>query len=211
MPEASIGQGPPLPPTEYGWGGDSPGGPGPTGSSRRASLILVYLLLVASTMVFLAFTAALIMRRQISSDWVAMHKPPILWLNTAVLLGSSIALEKARRQLQSGNRTQFNRWWTTGTGLGVLFLVGQALAWRELREAGIYVASNPSTAFFYILTASHAAHLIGGLTALVYVDVKALQYSLGPAKRTAIDCSAIFWHFLDVIWIYLMVLFYVWG
>ncbi len=162
-------------------------------------------------MVFLAFTAALLMRRELSANWVTMHKPRILWANTGVLLASSIALERARRRLQAGDRLRFNRWWTAGTALGVLFLVGQALAWRELREAGVYVASNPSTAFFYILTASHAAHLIGGLTALVYVDVKALQYSLGPAKRTAIDCSAIFWHFLDGLWIYLMVLFYLWG
>jgi len=162
-------------------------------------------------MVFLAFTAAMLMRRGISENWVSMHKPPILWLNTVILLASSGALERARRSLQSGDRALFNRWWTAGTGLGVLFLVGQALAWRELREAGVYVASNLSTAFFYILTASHAVHLIGGLTALIYVDVQALQFSLGPAKRTAIDCSAIFWHFLDVLWIYLMVLFYVLG
>lgn len=162
-------------------------------------------------MVFLAFTAAMLMRRGISENWVSMHKPPILWLNTVILLASSGALERARRSLQGGDRALFNRWWTAGTGLGVLFLVGQALAWRELREAGVYVASNLSTAFFYILTASHAVHLIGGLTALIYVDVQALQFSLGPAKRTAIDCSAIFWHFLDVLWIYLMVLFYVLG
>ena len=162
-------------------------------------------------MVFLAFTAALLMRREISNDWVSMHKPSILWVNTGVLLLSSLALERGRGQLQSGNRTLFNRWWTAGTVLGILFLIGQALAWRQLRNSGVYLAANPSTAFFYILTASHAAHLLGGLTALVYVDVQALQFSLGPAKRTAIDCSAIFWHFLDVLWIYLMVLFYVWG
>jgi cytochrome c oxidase subunit 3 len=162
-------------------------------------------------MAFLALTAALLMRRGISENWISMHKPPILWLNTGVLLASSVALERARRRLHRGDRAEFNRWWTVGTGLGVLFLLGQALAWRELRDAGVYVASTPSTAFFYILTATHAAHLIGGLTALVYVDVQALQFSLGPAKRTAIDCSAIFWHFLDVLWVYLMVLFYVWG
>ena len=161
-------------------------------------------------MVFLAFTAALLMRREISNDWVSMHKPGILWLNTAVLLASSAALERARRGLHSGDRTLFNHWWTVGTALGILFLAGQALAWRRLREAGLYMASGPSVAFFYILTASHAAHLVGGLAALIYVDVQALRFSLGPAKRTAIDCSAIFWHFLDGLWVYLMLLFYVW-
>jgi cytochrome c oxidase subunit III len=150
------------------------------------------------------------MRRDISSDWVSVHKPRVLWLNTAILLASSLALERARRQLHSGNRVLFNRWWTGGTGLGALFLVGQAFAWSQLRAAGFYVAYSPSVAFFYILTAAHALHLIGGLTALTYVDVQALRFRLGPAKRTAIDCSAIFWHFLDGMWIYVMVLLYVW-
>ncbi len=162
-------------------------------------------------MVFLAFTAALLMRRDLSSHWASMHKPRILWVNTGVLLVSSFVLERARRTLRSGNRMQFNRWWTVGTALGFLFLAGQATAWRQLEAAGFYMASSVSVAFFYILTASHAAHLVGGLTALVYVDVGALRFRLGPAKRTAIDVSAIFWHFLDALWLYLMVVFYVWG
>jgi cytochrome c oxidase subunit 3 len=150
------------------------------------------------------------MRRDLSGDWVSVPKPKILWWNTAILLASSAALEGARRTLRSRNRTQFNWWWTAGTILGFLFLAGQAVAWQELRAAGIYVASNAATAFFYILTASHAAHLIGGLAALVYVDVGALRFRLGPGKRTAIDISAVFWHFLDGIWLYVMVLLYVW-
>ena len=163
-------------------------------------------------MVFLSFTAAMLARRGISSEpWISMPKPRILWANTVILLASSAALERARRRLRAGDRAQFNRWWTAGTALGVLFLVGQALAWRQLREAGFYMAHTVSTSFFYIFTASHAVHLLGGLTALLYVDVQALQFSLGPAKRTAIDASAVFWHFRDVVWIYLMVVFYLWG
>jgi len=162
-------------------------------------------------MIFAAFTSALVVRRGLSDDWVSMPKPAILFVNTAVLLASSVALEIARRTLKLGERSRFNLWWSIGTGLGLLFLVGQAMAWRELKIAGIYVASNPSSSFFYVLTASHALHLLGGVTALVYVDIQALRLSLGPAKRTAIDISAIFWHFLDGLWIYLMVLFYVWG
>jgi cytochrome c oxidase subunit 3 len=163
-------------------------------------------------MVFLAFTAALLMRRDGSPDWVSLHKPPILWLNTVVLLASSAALERARRMLRVGDRAQFNRWWTAGTGLGVLFLAGQWMAWQQLSAAGLYLgSSNLSASFFYILTASHAAHLIGGLAALVYVDVGALRMRLGPGRRTFIDGSAVFWHFLDVLWIYLMVVFYAWG
>ena len=200
---------PPPPPIEHGWGGG--GGSGGRGSSRRASFTGLFVLLAASTMVFAALTSAFVVRRGMSDDWASMSKPPILWLNTAVLLVSSIVLDRSRHALKAGDRTRFNLWWTAATALGILFLLGQAFAWRELRDAGIYVASNPSSSFFYVLTASHAFHLLGGVAALVYVDVQAWRLRLGPAKRTAIDVTAVFWHFLDGLWVYLMVLFYVWG
>jgi len=202
-------KGPPPPPVEGGWGGD--GGSDGRGSSRKASFTALFVLLAASTMVFAAFTSAFVVRRGLSDDWVSMPKPPILFVNTAVLILSSVLLEIARRQLHSGERSRFNAWWSAGTLMGILFLVGQAIAWRELKSAGVFMATNPSSSFFYVLTASHAFHLLGGVTALVYVDVQALRLSLGPAKRTAIDVSAVFWHFLDGLWIYLMILFYVWG
>jgi cytochrome c oxidase subunit III len=204
-----ILKGPPPPPVEGGWGGDE--GSGGRGSSRKASFTALFVLLAASTMVFAAFTSAFVVRRGLSDDWVSMPKPPILFVNTVLLLASSALLEMARRALRSGGRARFNTWWTAATVLGILFLIGQAMAWRELKSAGVFVATNPSSSFFYVLTACHAFHLLGGISALVYVDVQALRLSLGPAKRTAIDISAMFWHFLDGIWIYLMVLFYVWG
>ncbi len=202
-------QGPPPPPTDRGWGGD--GGNDGRGADRRASFTGLFVLLAASTMVFAALTSAFVVRRGLSDDWASMAKPHILWVNTAVLLASSVALDLSRRALKARNRSRFNLWWTLGTALGVLFLVGQAYAWRELKGAGVFIATNPSSSFFYVLTASHAFHLLGGVMALVYVDVQALRLRLGPAKRTAIDVTAIFWHFLDGIWLYLMILFYVWG
>jgi cytochrome c oxidase subunit III len=168
-------------------------------------------LLAATTMAFAAFTSAFVVRRGISNDWIALPLPRIVWVNTAVLLGSSLLLELARWSLKSGRRTGFNRYWTAGTVLGALFLLGQAFAWRQLNAAGIFVATNPSSSFFYLLTAAHGLHIMGGLSALVYVDVQALRLQLGPGKRTAVDVSAIFWHFVDGLWLYLMALFLVWG
>ena len=205
-----IVKGPPPPPIDWGHGGGG-GGPDGRGADRRASFIGLFVLLASTTMVFGALTAAFWMRRGISEDWSSMHKPPILWLNTVLLLASSVVLDRSRHALRSGNRASFNVWWTFATALGILFLLGQAFAWRQLRDAGVYIASNPCSSFFYVLTAVHALHLLGGVTALVYVDVQAWRLRLGPAKRTAIDVSAIFWHFLDGVWLYLMLLIYVWG
>jgi cytochrome c oxidase subunit III len=201
-----IVQGPP-PPVNRGWGD----GGGSGGGSRRVSFTGLYVLLAASTMVFAALTSALVVRRGLSDDWASMAKPNILWLNTAVLLASSAALEMARHALKAELRGRFNTWWSIGTALGLLFLGGQWLAWQQLKDAGVFISSNPSSSFFYVLTASHAFHLLGGVIALIYVDAQALTFRLGPAKRTAVDISAVFWHFLDGIWLYLMLLFYVWG
>ncbi len=206
-----IIQGPPRPPVEGGWEGGGGGGFDGRGAFRRASFTGLFVMLAASTMLFAAFTSAMVVRRGLSDDWASMAKPPILLLNTAILLASSLALDLARRALKSRNRARFNGWWTAGTTLGLLFLCGQALAWSQLNAAGVFISSNPSSSFFYVLTFAHAIHLLGGVTALLYVDVQAWRLRLGPAKRTVIDISAIFWHFLDGLWLYLMVLFYVWG
>ncbi len=187
------------------------GGSGGPGASRSASFIGLFVLLAGCVMVFAAFTGAFVFRRGLSDDWASMPKPPILFVNTAVLLASSFALEMARRALKAGIRSKFDSWWNTSALLGVLFLLGQALAWRQLKDVGIYVATSPSSSFFYVLTASHAFHLLGGVAALIYVAVKSRRLSQRAPTRTVIDISAIFWHFLDGLWVYLMVLFYVWG
>ena len=162
-------------------------------------------------MFFAAMTSAFIVRRGLSNDWVSTRLPGVLWFNTIVLLASSVLLEMGRRVLKSGRRESFNRLWAAGSALGVLFLGGQYAAWLQLRERGVYIATNPSSSFFYVLTAAHALHLIGGVVALLYVSVQALRLQLGPGKRTAIDVTAVYWHFLDGLWVYLLVLFLVWG
>jgi cytochrome c oxidase subunit 3 len=204
-------QGPPPPPAGRGWGGNGDGHGDGRGDDRRASFAGLLLLLAATTVVFAALTAAFVARRGLSDDWVGLRKPPILWWNTAVLLASSLVLDLSRRALKAGHRSRFTLWWSAATGLGILFLAGQAVAWHQLRAAGVFVATNPSSSFFYVLTAAHAVHLLGGIGALVYVDIQAWRLRLGPAKRTTIDVAALFWHFLDGLWVYLMILFYVWG
>ena len=208
-----IIQGPP-PPIDPGWGGGGgSGGSGGRGADRRAAFTGLFVGLAACTMAFAALSSAFVVRRGLSdmNDWVSIGKPPILFVNTAILLLSSILLDYSRRALKAGNRGRFNFWWTAATVLGVLFLTGQAFAWYQLKQAGVFISTNPSSSFFYVFTAAHALHVLGGVSALIYVDVQALRLRLGPSRRTAIDIWAVFWHFLDGLWIYLMILFYVWG
>lgn len=196
-----------------GGGGRGPGGGGSEGPGwqRRASFTGLWVILAAIVMFFAAFTSAFVVRRGISADWGHTPLPGIVWWNTGVLLASSGLLELARRSLRLGRRAAFNRYWTAGTALGVAFLAIQVVAWEQLKAAGVYVSTNPSAAFFYIFTAAHAAHLLGGVVALIYVNVQALRLRLGPGKRTGADLSAIYWHFLDGLWLYLVAMLHLWG
>jgi cytochrome c oxidase subunit III len=211
LSQSNIGGPPPtVPDTPGGGGGDDRDRP-ERGSSRKASLTGIVVVMCASVMTFASFISAMVVRRGLGSDWGGTPLPKILYVNTLVLLLSSVALDMGRRLLRRGRRVTFNWVWTLGTVLGALFLCGQVVAWTQLSRRGLYLASNPSSSFFYVLTWAHAAHAIGALIALLYVDFRALRYELGPSRRTMVDVSAIFWHFLDVLWLGLMALFVFWA
>lgn len=194
---------PPAPPDGGGYGGDGPGDSRP-GSRRRASFAAVLVVLAATLMIFAALTSAWFFLR---GRGPAAPLPDILWLNTAVLLASSAFLEAAIWCLKSGRRAAFNLWWTAGALCGLLFLLGQGIAWQQMLAGGF---ASGAAAFFYVLTATHAFHLLGGVAVLVWVAVRALQFELGPGRRTAAEAVALFWHFLDALWIYLLALFSFW-
>jgi cytochrome c oxidase subunit 3 len=159
-------------------------------------------------MLFIGLTSAYMFRR-VASDWRTLSPPGILWLNTALLLGSSIALEQARRRLRSWDVTAA-RAWVGATGLlGALFVAGQYAAWLALRARGVYLASHPHSSFFYVLTAVHGVHLFAGVVALFYVLGLAVRYRLTPGESSSPSIAASYWHFVDGLWLYLMVvLFY---
>lgn len=187
-----------------GQGGDNGGTPGSFGWSvpARTYKTGMWLALGAIVMFFAAFTSALVVRRGLSDDWVAIALPRVLWLNTAVLLASSLTLELSRR---SHHEAQFLRWLNITAALGLLFLGGQLLAWRELASRGVYLATNPSSSFFYLLTAAHGVHLLGGIIALAYLVLRARR--MAAVRRAAtVDVTALYWHFMDGLWIYILLL-----
>jgi cytochrome c oxidase subunit 3 len=130
-----------------------------------------------------------------------------VWLNTAILLVSSYTLEKARRRLSDADLSGFRKLWRATTILGILFLVGQVIAWLQLVASGLYIASNQATSFFYIFTAAHAVHLLGGIAALLYVAVR--DFETGKISRqTAVKITSYYWHFMDGLWVFLVLLLY---
>lgn len=181
------------------------------GSTRGASLTAMVVVMCASVMTFGALLSAMVIRRGLNNDWHKLPLPEILWWNTGILLLSSVAFDLARRMLRRNGRRYFNGLWTAGSVLGTLFVAGQFIAWNQLASQGFYVAGNPSSAFFHVMTWVHAAHVTGALLAVYYVQFLAMKYELGTRGRTWVSASTMFWHFLDVLWLCIMGLFVFWA
>jgi cytochrome c oxidase subunit 3 len=196
-----------TPPTPGG-GGDDGGGRKrrPLQPSPRRYYTGITLAILSILMFFMALASAFIVRRG-SQDWIPVHSPAILWVNTVILLASSLTLELSRHRLAHADLRGFRALWYVTTALGILFVAGQVLAWRQLFSQGIFVASNPGSSFFYIFTGLHGVHLLGGLGALLYVLVRNFDRAK-VTKSVAAEIVGHYWHFMDALWVFLLALLY---
>lgn len=183
-------------------------------SSANRYRIGMWVALASILMMFTALSSAYIVRAASSTDWQPLKMPRILLLSTALIILSSGTLEAARRKWQDTANNSPRRWLLLTVGLGIGFLVSQLLAWRQLVGQGVYVTSNPHSSFFYLLTAAHGVHLLGGLTALAYLLLRRRarreDESAIAKSQAGADAVTLYWHFMDFLWLYLFVLlFYV--
>jgi cytochrome c oxidase subunit III len=197
---SNYGRGPDVP-ESYG-GGDF-GGWNPMGwsSPPSAARAGIYVALASVAMLFASLTLTFVLRPSLTRNLAHIPLPHVLYLNTILLAFSSVTLELAHAGLASARRWAFQAWTMLTLGLGLAFVVGQLLAWRELAAAGVYIAGNPSSAFFYLITGAHGLHLIGGLLAVAYLVLKAREIHWGLRRRTVVDVTRIYWHFMDGLWL----------
>jgi cytochrome c oxidase subunit 3 len=180
--------------------------------SSPASRTGIWVALAAITMTFAAITSAMVVRQGASMDWRHFTLPPILYLDTVILLASSVTLELARKRaavfarlgVQPGRSLPLLWLWVT-LGLGLLFVAGQYTAWLQLRAEGWYLATNPSSSFFYLFTAMHGLHVLGGLAGLTLV-IWRFSRSVSTLRLSTLSTVSYYWHFMDVLWIYLLIL-----
>jgi len=196
---------------------------------RRARLGL----LVAATpilMLFTSFTSAYVVRQGLPTfdsstntmvrDWIPVKLPGILFMNTCVLLLSSLGMELARRQsyrealeeteafapAPTAKKTAEAPWMAVTLALGLLFLAGQWVAWGQLRARGFYVTTTPSSSFIYLLTGTHAVHLLGGVIALLVAGIASLLHRSAVTRSIVMDVTGWYWHFMAAIWVYILCL-----
>jgi cytochrome c oxidase subunit 3 len=187
--------------------GDGGPGDGASGILGDAPLFGLLAFLGTVSMLFIGFTSAYLIRRA-SLDWRPLQAPGILWANTAALAASSVALQAARKRLREWDLRGVLPCIAATGALGVLFLAGQVAAWRKLAAQGVFLATNPHSSFFYLLTGLHGLHLLGGLVwfLVVLVRVRRMDYTPG---EDGLRLFATYWHFLGALWAYLLVLLFV--
>jgi cytochrome c oxidase subunit III len=178
-------------------------GPGPN-VPQRTYVTGIIIALGGIAMFFIALVSAFIVRKGFpNNDWQPLEIPRILWLNTLILLASSATLARSRKNFLAYREDAFRHWWGVTAILGLFFLAGQVIAWRQLAAAGVFLATNPSSSFFYVFTIAHALHLLCGIAALFAVAIRPSRHL---ARSTATEVVAIYWHSMDGLWLFLFLL-----
>jgi len=230
-PRISLGHGGILPPVLIGGGDDGPGSGKPDYATRlRRARLGLLVALTPVLMVFVSFTSAYVVRQGLPTldphtnllvrDWIPVKLPVLLVVNTFVLLLSSVGMELARRQFRgaavpaspSANGTTSSAepvqmpWLAMTLVLGLLFLFGQWSAWQQLAAHGFYVSTTPSSSFVYLLTGTHAVHLMGGVLALFVASIASLFRRAVATRAIVVDVTAWYWHFMALLWVYILCL-----
>lgn len=176
-----------------------------------AATVGLYVYFGVAAVIFTLLAAAYLMRMGLpgmehhggSSDWRPMPEPALLWINTGILMADSLAWEGARRSARLGERQRMRAMTIAGSVLGLVFLAGQILLWRQFQVEGYYLAANPANAFFYLLTAVHGLHLAGGIVASARTLGQMVGDGDGARVARNVGLCAIYWHFLLLVWVLL--------
>jgi cytochrome c oxidase subunit III len=182
------------------------GAPEDIGNGGAASLppakIGLWILLAVITSLFGLFISAYYMRMEHGhGDWSPVTLPRVLWLNTALLILSSGGMQAARAAVRRGQTDRVRIGLAAGGLFAVAFLAGQLGAWRQLNASGYFLAS-PAVAFFYLLTAVHGLHLLGGLLVWSKTFVRMMPAGVEALDvRRSVELCTVYWHYLLLVWL----------
>ena len=175
-----------------------------SGSSMNANnkAVTLTVFLAVATSVFALFISAYTIRME-EPDWRPVTEPMLLWVNTAILILASIAYHWTRNAAIRGDQAKLKPGLVASGTLTILFLLGQLVAWQQLNAAGYALDSNVANAFFYLLTAVHGLHMLGGLWVWARSTMKVWGGADADSVRLSIELCTVYWHFLLLVWIVL--------
>lgn len=170
----------------------------PAGATAARVGLAVFLAVVSA--VFALTVSAYLMRMEHGADWRPLPEPTLLWINTGILLLASGGLQRAWGAARRGEAAALRSGLAAAGLCTVAFIGGQILVWQQLDAAGHYLTTNPANAFFFLLTALHAVHLLGGLAALAGSVFRTWRGARPAEVRASVELCALYWHFLLLVW-----------
>lgn len=175
------------------------------GTARPAMKTALWVFLGVASSLFVLFVSAYAMRLGLA-DWNPLPRPRLLMLNTAVLVGASLAMEWTVHAARRGDAERVRRGLWAGGLLSIGFIAGQLMVWKQLGDAGYLVSTNAATAFFYLFTAVHGLHVLGGLVAWGRAVLRVWRGAQPAAVRLGVELCATYWHYLLGVWVVLYAL-----
>lgn len=177
---------------------------GPSIDTSAKTLGLITFLAVATSL-FALFISAYAIRME-TADWLPVHEPKLLWVNSGVLVLASIVYHWTRQAAVAGRTESLKPGLTVAGALTLAFLLGQLVVWRQLNAEGSGMAGNPASAFFYLLTAVHGLHLLGGLWVWGRSMQRVFTGAEADSVRLSIELCTVYWHYLLLVWVVLFAL-----
>jgi len=159
--------------------------------------------LAVATSLFALFISAYTIRMRLAGDWTPLADPGVLWINTGLLVLSSVAYHWTRNAAIAGRTERLKPGLLLAGAFALLFLTGQLAAWRELAAAGQTLSGNPANAFFYLLTALHGIHLLGGVWVWARSLVRVFGGASAASVRLSVELCTVYWHYLLLVWLVL--------
>lgn len=162
--------------------------------------------LASICMMFVGLTSAFVVRRA-AGNWLEIQFPPSFIWSTVIILASSVSMHMAVRAYKKSQKKFYIGLIILTTLLGLAFVISQYQGWLDLNQYGVLINGNPAGSFIYVITAIHVAHVIGGLAALFIASTRSLTTKNNFSKKRLLrlEITAIYWHFVDALWIYLFV------
>lgn len=155
-------------------------------------------------MMFAGLTSAYIVKRN-QANWQSFDLPQLFWYSTIAIVLSSVTIYLAEKAFKQREMKKYRQLLTATVMLGVLFMVLQALGFQQLWAKGITLQANVSYSFLYVIVGLHAAHVFGGVIALLVLFAKAFSVKTRNYNSVPVELVSTYWHFVDVLWIYLLI------
>lgn len=166
----------------------------------------MWVAIASITMMFAGLTSAYIVKRS-QPSWTSFEMPVIFWYSTAVMLASSVTIYLALKAFRERERLKYRQLITLTAILGLVFVVMQYLGFKEIWASGISFSGAGGGQFLYIIAGLHGLHVIGGVIALIILFGKAFSTKFRNYNPVPVEVMSTYWHFVDLLWLYLMVFF----